>query len=282
MTSHSLLRHIEACNRFDPADFRPFSIDGEAIGLIGAESADHLVDRNLAQRSNAGIGIPVGSFTSLSAQLARIVAALAEARLMASPRGEMVPVLRRWGSAPIAEIDRAGLPGLGLPAYGVHVNGYVRVKDGLHLWIGHRAKDRQVAPGKLDHLVAGGLPMGLTAGETLIKEAEEEAGLSPEIARRAVAAGLVTYRLALPEGLRNDTLFIYDLELPSGVVPVNHDGEVERFELWPIARVIETLRDTDDFKFNVNLVLIDFLARHGLLDPDKEPDYMALTKGLRR
>ena len=66
-------------------------------------------------------------------------------------------------------------------------------------------------------------------------------------------------------------LFVYDLELPQGVVPVSTDGEVERFELMPIARVIEILRDTDDFKFNVNLVLIDFLARHGLLDPDKVP-----------
>ena len=46
--------------------------------------------------------------------------------------------------------------------------------------------------------------------------------------------------------------------------------------------VIEILRETDDFKFNVNLVLIDFLARHGLLDPDKEPDYAALIRGLRQ
>ncbi len=42
-------------------------------------------------------------------------------------------------------------------------------------------------------------------------------------------------------------------------------GEVEAFELWPIERVFATVRDGDDFKFNVNLVLIDLFIRLGLL-----------------
>jgi 8-oxo-dGTP pyrophosphatase MutT (NUDIX family) len=201
---------------------------------------------------------------------------------MTEPRDEMTPVLRKWGRAPLAEIDRSGLPGLGLPAFGVHVNGYVRNSHGLQLWIGRRSRDRQVAPGKLDHLVAGGIPMGLTAMETVIKEAEEEANLGEEIAGRARPVGAITYKLALPEGLRNDTLFVYDLELPPGVVPASNDGEVERFELWPIARVVETLREADEFKFNVNLVLIDFLIRHSVIDPDREPCFCKLVRGLRQ
>ncbi len=278
----TLLRHIEACNRFDAQAYRRFSISSHPLGWIADDQADFLVGRGLAKHCDAGIGISGGGFISVSAHLARIVAALDEAKLMATPRREMTPVLRKWGLGPCAEIDRAGLPALGLPAFGVHVNGYVNTADGLHLWIGHRARDRQVAPGKLDHLVAGGITMGYSAGETVIKEAEEEAGLSADIAARARPVGQVTYRLSLPEGLRNDTLFIYDLELPQGVVPVSNDDEVERFELMPIAQVIEILRETDDFKFNVNLVLIDFLARHGLLDPDREPDYAAVVKGLRQ
>ena len=278
----TLLRHVEACNRFDPRDYRRFAISGHAIGWIGPESANFLSARGLAQRIDEGVGIPGGGFIAVSAHLARIVAALGEAKLMAPLRGEMTPVLRKWGAGACAEIDRAGLPGLGLPAFGIHVNGYVRTDAGLHLWVGHRAKDRQVAPGKLDHLVAGGITMGYSAAETVIKESEEEAGLTAEIASQARPVSQVTYRLSLPEGMRNDTLFIYDLELPQGVVPVGNDGEVERFELMPIARVIEILRETDDFKFNVNLVLIDFLARHGLIEPDKEPDYAALVRGLRQ
>jgi hypothetical protein len=68
-----------------------------------------------------------------------------------------------------------------------------------------------------------------------------------------------------PEGLRRDVLHCYDLELPEDFVPQAADGEVEAFELWPIARVVEAVHDTDDFKFNVNLVLIDLFLRHGLV-----------------
>ncbi len=278
----SLLRHIEACNRFDPAEFQPFTIGGAPVGQVRAATAVALRAQNLVETADGGIGIPGGRFDAVSFHLRRIMAALAGAGMAAPLRGELTPVLHRWGETPVAAIDRAGLPALGLPAFGVHVNGFVRKTDGLHLWVGRRAMDRQVAPGKFDHLVAGGIPMGYSAGETLLKEADEEASLAAEVARRAVAVGVVSYRLTLPEGLRNDTLFIYDLEMPPGIVPFNRDGEVERFELWPADRVIGELRATDNFKFNVNLVLIDFLIRHGLLDPDSEPDYAKLVRGLRR
>jgi len=67
------------------------------------------------------------------------------------------------------------------------------------------------------------------------------------------------------EGLRRDCIYCYDLLLPPDFVPIAADGEVEGFELWPIERVAETVRQTDEFKFNVNLVLIDLLIRHGLI-----------------
>src|SRR3546814_1475727 len=79
-------------------------------------------------------------------------------------------------------------------------------------------------------------------------------------------------------GVKPDQQFCYDLELPEDFTPVPRDGEIEYFELWPIARVAETVRDTFEFKFNCNLVIIDFLMRHGLLDPDTEPDYAALDR----
>ncbi len=42
----------------------------------------------------------------------------------------------------------------------------------------------------------------------------------------------------------------------------------------------EVVRDGFDFKFNCNLVIIDFLVRHGIIEPD-HPDYLAITRGLR-
>jgi thiamine pyrophosphokinase len=67
--------------------------------------------------------------------------------------------------------------------------------------------------------------------------------------------------------MRRDTLHVFDLDLPEGFVPTPNDDEVERFELWPIAQVFAAVRDTDAFKFNVNLVLIDLFLREGLIPP---------------
>ena len=40
------------------------------------------------------------------------------------------------------------------------------------------------------------------------------------------------------------------------------------------------MRDSDAFKLNCNLVIIDFLARHGYLDQEA-PEYVDLLQGLR-
>ena len=49
-------------------------------------------------------------------------------------------------------------------------------------------------------------------------------------------------------------------------MPSPRDGEVESFELRPLPAVLEEVRQSDSFKFNVNLVLIDLFLRAGLLD----------------
>jgi hypothetical protein len=43
---------------------------------------------------------------------------------------------------------------------------------------------------------------------------------------------------------------------------------------------METIRETESFKFNVSLVILDFAIRHGVLTPDN-PDYQAIWEGLR-
>ncbi len=52
---------------------------------------------------------------------------------------------------------------------------------------------------------------------------------------------------------------------PTDFSPRPADGEVESFELWPLTRALAVVRETDDFKFNVNLVLIDLFLRRGLI-----------------
>jgi hypothetical protein len=46
-------------------------------------------------------------------------------------------------------------------------------------------------------------------------------------------------------------------------------------------KVMQVVETTTEFKFNCNLVIIDFCIRHGLIGPDRE-DYLDLVQGLRR
>jgi 8-oxo-dGTP pyrophosphatase MutT (NUDIX family) len=166
----------------------------------------------------------------------------------------------------LATIDRGALPLFGIAAAGVHLNGLVRRGDGFHLWVARRAAGKALDPGKLDHLVAGGIGAGLSPLQTLIKEAGEEAGMPADLARQARQVSLVRYTMLRPEGLRRDHLYCFDLMLREDFLPRPVDGEVEGFALWPVDRVLTTLRDTEAFKFNVNLVLIDLLLRLGTID----------------
>jgi hypothetical protein len=43
---------------------------------------------------------------------------------------------------------------------------------------------------------------------------------------------------------------------------------------------LQLVEETDDFKFNVNLVIIDFAIRHGILRPE-HPGYLKLRRGLQ-
>lgn len=192
-------------------------------------------------------------------------------------RGEAFDVRATEDGPVLGRIDRGAIPKFGVQAVGVHVNGLVRTQDGPHLWVARRARDKLLDPGKLDHVVAGGVPAGLGPWETLIKEAGEEAAIPPALAAQAKRVGRISYAMVRGEGLRRDLLYCYDLALPADFRPVPADGEVEAFELWPIARVLETVRRSDDFKFNVNLVLIDLFIRLGLVEG---PEADALRAGL--
>lgn len=281
----SFLDHIRACNAHDLSGFRPFHMAGARVGWVRHALAERLAGFGGSFEVTAdrvALAPCFDGFESRSAALADAVGRLVADGTIPPLRGEAYPVLTRWGAEPLARLDRVAVPWFGIAAYGLHVNGFVRRPGGgIDLWVARRALDRIVAPGKLDNLIAGGQPHGLSLTGNLIKEAGEEAGIDAGLARRAVLVGAICYRLETTAGLKPDTLFLYDLELDPGFVPRNTDGEVESFRLWPIDRVAAVVRDTGDFKFNCNLVIIDFLIRHGRLTPD-DPDYLDLVKELRQ
>lgn len=280
----SFAERLQACSQFEPADYMPFLVNGAHVGLVRPEFAARLVafpDVFSISAACVSLAPDLKSFEERSRAVEAVLRHLSEDGVISGWRDEPYAVAARLEDPPLFFMDRAAIPHFGIWASGVHVNGFVREAGGIFMWIGRRSPDKLIAPNKLDQLVAGGRSAEHGVWETVLKEAEEEAGLDSSLARSAVAVGALSYCTRRPEGLRRDVLYLYDLELPAGYTPVNRDGEIAEFELWPIASVLERVRDTDDFKFNCALVVIDFLVRHGVIAPDNQPDYLTLARGLR-
>ena len=279
----SFADHIQRCNAYDPRGAVPLMAGDRRIGWLRRDNAAALArfGRVFAVGAERVDLAAAGDADALTGAVDEVVEALVVEGKVPKWRNETFDVMARWGDPPIFRLDRGAVPFFGVRAYGVHLNGYQQKAGALSLWIGRRAPDKRVDPDKLDNLVAGGIGNGHAAAATLVKEADEEAGIPAELIGRAVAAGAVTYRMETPLGIRDDVLFVYDLEVPGDFAPRNRDGEIVRFELMPVERVLDRIRTTDDFKFNVNLVILDFALRHGLLQPD-DPGYLDIVNGLHR
>lgn len=250
----------------DLRQFVPWAIGARVGGFVHAAHVARLLE--LAPEFAADDGalrLDDAGFSAATAILARVAAGLAAAGQIRPLTGERYPVITRFGDEPLAAVERAAVPWLGVRPFGVHLNGFVRRPDGPWMWIGERARDKPTFPGRLDNLVAGGQPFGLGVRDNLVKECAEEAGIDAALAHRAVAVSTITYVTQDDRRLKPDTLFCFDLELPATFVPRPVDGEMTGFFLLPIGEVAAIVRDTRRFKPNCSLVVIDFLLRHDLL-----------------
>lgn len=282
----SYLDKINLCNRWDPSRFAPFTVADTQVGWITHERVVALT--NFAEvfvpaptGNHGGIALHPALATpkARTRALKEIAPGLARSELFPELRDEVYAVKNRWGEKEHFRLDRGLVPAFGTRAFGVHVNGYVKKRDGLHLWIGTRATDRMIEPGKLDNMVAGGQPAGLSLTKNVIKECEEEARIGARRARTAVPVSVITYACEREDGFRADTLFCFDLEMPASEKPKPSE-EITAYELMPIAEALRLVRSTHRFKFNVSLVIIDFAIRHGLITPENEKDFEAIVTGL--
>lgn len=279
----SFADRIRHCNSYDPARAIPLWAAGHRIGWLRRDNAEVLARHSdvFAVDADSAQLLASGDTDTVSRVVDVVVDALVDEGRVPKWRNETFDVAPRWAEQPIFRLDRGAVPFFGVRAYGVHLNGYRRKDDGYWLWIGKRASNKQVSPGKLDNMVAGGIGNGHGAAATLAKEADEEAAIPAELIAHAVPTGALSYRMAAKHGVRDDVMFVYDLEVPEDFVPSNGDGEITAFELMPLSTILERIRTTSDFKFNVNLVILDFAVRHGVLRPD-DPEYLDVTIGLHR
>jgi len=318
----SLLAAVRRCNIYDPLDFVPVVVgsggNGELVGHANQQTmralAPYLAARHMCEleevdtdetssggfRKSQTVRLAPRDDTveARTATAAALVAGLVADGLIppAKVRNELQdvhPVSRGFvgGRSPPVEpslyLERAAMIYLGVPSYGVHVNGWVR--DPARpldprpwgMWVARRSLGKATYAGLLDQMVAGGQPSGITFRENVLKECQEEASLPPEVLATLRPAGLVSYRYTTRKGLSTKVLATYDVELPAGLAPHCSDGEVEEFRLLPIAEVLDSIRlELPLWKPNSAMVVVDFAMRHGFIDFD-EPGYMEIAHLLR-
>ena len=194
------------------------------MGWVTHDFARRLQDfPKVFQVSETAVEMAAGlaDFAQRSAAMAEVLGRLRRDGTIKGWRDEPYPVGTDFYAPPLLQMERAAVPLFGVRAYGVHLNGFTGDGPELKLWVAKRSRTKQTAPGKLDHLVAGGQPLGLGLMDNLVKECGEEAGMAPALARTARPAGFVSYVTERVEGLRNDICFVYDIALPADFKPVN-------------------------------------------------------------
>ena len=278
-----LLRWVQRCHNYQLNQFRPFYVAGYKVGWILPE------DLPLFEQSPA-----------LFAVESERVELLGEPSSPKERSAQLDVVLRQWRDqgyingwrdehylisdgegVPLFSVERSATALLGVLNLGVHLNGFVRRTDGIWLWMARRARNRPRYPGKLDQMVAGGMTAYQSPQQVMKRECQEEAGVPMTLAETLKSVGLVTLCHHNSKGqLRREIIYTYDLELPETFQPCNQDGEVEEFQLMPIAEVMRLVAETDDIKTNCNLVVLDFLVRHSVIHAD-QACYAELVEGLR-
>jgi hypothetical protein len=280
----SLMRQFQRYPAVDLAAYRRFMVAGTHVGWVVPDFAVALarfphvfqVDRN-AVTLQPRLETP----EARSEAVAEVLEILRAEGLIPGWRNELYAVAQGFHEEPLLAMERAATVLFGTLSYCVNLVGFVGREWETKLWIAQRADTKPIDPGMLDLIVSGGQPMGISPWDNLMKECKEEAGMPVELAQKAKPVGIITLLALIRGHMRVGLQFNYDLELPKDFTPHNTDGEVAGFMLIPVTELIERLRDADDFSYDVALVQLDFLIRHGFVGPE-DPEFLDLIANLRR
>ncbi|HXL82954.1 MAG TPA: DUF4743 domain-containing protein [Casimicrobiaceae bacterium] len=257
--------------------YLPLRIENDAIGWVDHQRAEVLLRfADVFHRRTSGItsdlafNAALKSSAARTAALDRVVDVLAAEGRLSAWRGERYAIATHLSAPPLCLIERAAARFFGIRTYAAHVNGLVR-GDPTSMWLARRSPDKAIDPGMLDNLVGGGIAAGATVAATMVREAWEEAGIPADVAVTATPAGEVRVCRSQPDGLQRETIFTHDLSLPADFVPSNQDGEAVEHRLVSLSEAVALIandRGPDVVTADASLVILDFLLRHGSVDPE--------------
>jgi Domain of unknown function (DUF4743) len=280
----SLMRQFRRYPAVDLAAYRRFVVDGIHVGWVMPDFAIALARfPHVFQVDAKSVTLQprLDSFETRSEAVAEVLSTLRAEGLVPGWRNELYAVAQGFHEEPLLVMERAATVLFGTLSYCVNLNGFVGRERQMKLWVAKRADSKPIDPGMLDIIVSGGQPMGISPWDNLMKECREEAGMPIALAQKAKSVGIITLVALIQGHMRIGLQFNYDLELPEDFTPQNTDGEVAGFMLMPVGALMERLRKADEFSYDVALVQLDFLIRHGFVGPE-DPDFLDLIANLRQ
>jgi 8-oxo-dGTP pyrophosphatase MutT (NUDIX family) len=257
---------LAAARRRDASRRVPFVVDGRAVGSVDRNHLQALAAWPTWLRVDA-------EHVELMAQdrdaaLATINARLRDLGLVRAWRDELFALFDPQTGERLASTERAACRFWGTLTLGAHANGYVADAQGrpTHLWIARRSASKATDPGLLDNLIGGGVADGQSPRQALVREAWEEAGLSPQQVELALPGRVLRLHRDITEGLQLEDLHTFDIPMPAHLQPVNQDGEVAGFDCLPVQQALKAAAGSG-MTVDAALVTLDFALRHRLMEP---------------
>lgn len=247
--------------------FIPFECEGEVAGWLRPSFASVLrrwPEYFEATDDRVALSTRLQTPGARTDALAACARELARGGIVLGWRDERYTIWSQHDGARLFDIERAAMRCFGLVAHAAHLNGYADDGAAVRMWIARRSLSKSVDPGKLDNLVGGGVAVGYTVWETLLKECGEEAGIPRALATAAQPRGSLWSAHEVAGGLHRERIFVYDLALPEAFTPKNCDGEVAEFYLMTL-RDVSTVIGGGEFSAEAGLVAGDFLYRGGVM-----------------
>jgi 8-oxo-dGTP pyrophosphatase MutT (NUDIX family) len=250
---------------------RPFVVDNERVGSVDEAHLSALQPWGRWVELREQAVVLTATPSERDAVFAEMNHRLREQGLVRAWRDEPFPLLSPRTGEVRAVFERASARFWGTLTLGAHCNGWVAGPDGLpqQMWIARRSATKATDPGKLDNLIGGGVPMGQTPWDTLVREGFEEAGLNPEQMARATPGRVIELDRDVPEGRQFERLHVFDLRLEPSEIPSNRDGEVAELHLLTLRETCEVAASAL-MTVDAALVTLEFLLRHGALSSHAE------------
>ena len=267
----SFIQRLKDCNTHKESNFFKFFIDNYHVGFVKKKNLyiiNKFPDIFSIKINKIILKKKFNNFKKRTYAINRVFNFLVKEKIISSKHREHFSVFKSFKFKPLLKVQRVIGPFFGFQFFGVHLNGFLKKNDKYFMWVGRRSSNGNF-PNDLDQIAAGGLPFNVTIKKNLIKESYEEANIDKKLILKSKYLGTVSYRVETHLGLNRHILFCYNLELPKEFIPKNNDGEITKFYLWPIKKILKIIKESRKFKFDCALVILLFAQNKKIIQINK-------------